>query len=138
MKGNFARRSYNPTASTPAGRRQNVLGVDAFALEPNSVNDNPHSSHHLCTQGPRLEKSGRSTEHLRPTPARHVFGPPIPRYAQVLEDHLPFHQSFKSRFHLFHLLLPFKLTHSSHIDYITPTSTVRYGGTYLYLLPPHA
>ncbi|KAF9473699.1 hypothetical protein BDN70DRAFT_997517 [Pholiota conissans] len=123
MKGNLARSGHYSRANTPAGQRQSVLGVDAFAVEPNSVNDS-----HLLNQGWR----------------RHVE---IPNVSERIQ-HVPYsgHQypdmhdanSFQSRFHLFRLRSPFKLTHSSHIDYIIPTLTVRYCGTYLCLLPLHA
>ncbi|KAF9473706.1 hypothetical protein BDN70DRAFT_885621 [Pholiota conissans] len=126
------RMEANSGVNTPAGQRQDVLGVNIFAVEPTTVNDN------LCTQEPRLETSRRDTERLRASPTSTVFRPPILRYARRLEDHLPSYQSFQSRFHLFRLRSPFKLTHSSHIAYIVPTSTVRYCGTYLCLLPLHA
>ncbi|KAF9470332.1 hypothetical protein BDN70DRAFT_985432 [Pholiota conissans] len=46
MRGNLARSSYNSRAITPAGQRQDVLGVNAFAVESNSVNNS-----HLLNQG---------------------------------------------------------------------------------------
>ncbi|KAF9473703.1 hypothetical protein BDN70DRAFT_937231 [Pholiota conissans] len=109
MKGNFACSRYNYRASTPAGQRQNVLGANAFAVEPTTVNDNLHSSHildqgwrrhveipNVSVQVQHVPYSGRqyrdthddsvwiSNEHPGYTPHAYLGGPPpLPPVAPI-------------------------------------------------------